>query len=196
MDAKLHGRQRNLKLKKQLPCRHVPGGVAGSWNEAAPGNIAPMRQAQTAAAVVAASGGTAKVEVSKQTPYIADLKPAGRFVAKDLFDAGSVPPLMKTLLDNGLMQGDCMTVTGCTVPGIPTRTLSVRLIKMPSLEAPGGVATARIGVRVAIFLQMRPTGRAGTPRRRHPSCQGGRKGVLCGYLNVLCRLRCSGSVLD
>jgi len=54
-------------------------------------------------------------EVFKRTPYIADLKPAGRFVAKDLLEAGSVPLLMKTLLDNGFMHGDCMTVTGCSM---------------------------------------------------------------------------------
>jgi dihydroxy-acid dehydratase len=54
-------------------------------------------------------------EVFKRTPYIADLKPAGRFVAKDLFEAGGVPLLMKTLLDNGFMHGDCMTVTGCSM---------------------------------------------------------------------------------
>ena len=51
-------------------------------------------------------------EIFKRTPYIADLKPAGRFVAKDLFEADGVPLLMKTLLDNGFMQGDCMAVTG------------------------------------------------------------------------------------
>jgi dihydroxyacid dehydratase/phosphogluconate dehydratase len=49
-------------------------------------------------------------EVFKRTPYIADLKPAGRFVAKDLFEADGVSLLMKTLLDNGFMHGDCMTV--------------------------------------------------------------------------------------
>ena len=54
-------------------------------------------------------------EIFKRTPYIADLKPAGRFVAKDLFEADGVPLLMKTLLDNGFMQGDCMTVTKCSM---------------------------------------------------------------------------------
>ena len=88
---------------------------------------------ENAAAVVAASGGSTNAalhlpaiahecgiafdlfdvaEVFKRTPYIADLKPAGRFVAKDLFEAGGVPLLMKTLLDNGFMHGECMTVTG------------------------------------------------------------------------------------
>jgi dihydroxyacid dehydratase/phosphogluconate dehydratase len=129
MDAKLHGRQRNLKLENRLPGRHVTAGIAG-WNEAP--------QAGLAAAVVKASGGCTNAvrhlsaiapksgvafdlvdgpEVFKRTPYIADLKPAGRFVAKDLVDVRSVPLLTKTLLDNGFMLGDCMTVTGCAMAG-------------------------------------------------------------------------------
>jgi dihydroxyacid dehydratase/phosphogluconate dehydratase len=54
-------------------------------------------------------------EVFKRTPYIADLKPAGRFVAKDLFEADGVPILTKTLLDNGFLHGECMTGTGCSM---------------------------------------------------------------------------------
>jgi dihydroxy-acid dehydratase len=53
--------------------------------------------------------------VFKRTPYIADLKPGGRYVAKDMFEAGGVPLLMKTLLDHGFLHGDCMTVTGRTI---------------------------------------------------------------------------------
>jgi dihydroxy-acid dehydratase len=98
-----------------------------------PRMIVTRKALENAAAVVAASGGSTNAalhlpaiahecgiafdlfdvaEVFKRTPYIADLKPAGRFVAKDLFEAGGVPLLMKTLLDNGFMHGDCMTVTG------------------------------------------------------------------------------------
>jgi dihydroxy-acid dehydratase len=51
----------------------------------------------------------------KRTPYIADLKPSGRYVAKDLFEAGGVPLLLKTLLDHGYLHGDCLTVTGRTM---------------------------------------------------------------------------------
>jgi dihydroxy-acid dehydratase len=43
------------------------------------------------------------------------LKPGGRYVAKDMFEAGGVPNLMKTLLDNGYLHGDCLTVTGRTI---------------------------------------------------------------------------------
>jgi dihydroxy-acid dehydratase len=54
-------------------------------------------------------------EVFKRTPYIADLKPSGRYVAKDLFEAGGIPLLMKTLLDHGFLHGECITVTGRSV---------------------------------------------------------------------------------
>ena len=54
-------------------------------------------------------------EVFKKTPYIADLKPGGRYVAKDMFEAGGVPLLMKTLLDHGFLHGECLTVTGRTI---------------------------------------------------------------------------------
>jgi dihydroxy-acid dehydratase len=101
-----------------------------------PRMIVTRKALENAAAVVAASGGSTNAalhlpaiahecgiafdlfdvaEVFKRTPYIADLKPAGRFVAKDLFEAGGVPLLMKTLLDNGFMHGECMTVTGYTM---------------------------------------------------------------------------------
>ncbi|MEA2988732.1 MAG: dihydroxy-acid dehydratase [Alphaproteobacteria bacterium] len=98
-----------------------------------PRDIVTRKALENAAAVVAASGGSTNAalhlpaiahecgikfdlfdvaEIFKRTPYIADLKPAGRYVAKDLFEAGGVPLLMKTLLDHGFLHGDCMTVTG------------------------------------------------------------------------------------
>ncbi|CAN5310310.1 dihydroxy-acid dehydratase [soil metagenome] len=54
-------------------------------------------------------------EVFKTTPYIADLKPGGRYVAKDMYEAGGVYMLMKTLLANDLLDGNCLTVTGKTL---------------------------------------------------------------------------------
>lgn len=54
-------------------------------------------------------------EIFKTTPYIADLKPGGKYVAKDMYEAGGVYMLMKTLLANGLLDGNCMTVTGRTL---------------------------------------------------------------------------------
>ena len=54
-------------------------------------------------------------EVFKTTPYIADLKPGGKYVAKDMHDAGGVYMVMKTLMDAGLIHRDCLTVTGKTI---------------------------------------------------------------------------------
>ncbi len=54
-------------------------------------------------------------EIFKTTPYLADLKPGGKYVAKDMHDAGGVYMLMKTMMDNGLINGDCITVTGKTL---------------------------------------------------------------------------------
>jgi dihydroxy-acid dehydratase len=101
-----------------------------------PRDIVTRQALENAAAVVSASGGSTNAalhlpaiahecglkfdlfdvaEVFKRTPYIADLKPGGRYVAKDLFEAGGVPLLMKTLLDHGYLHGSCMTVTGRSV---------------------------------------------------------------------------------
>jgi dihydroxy-acid dehydratase len=54
-------------------------------------------------------------EVFKTTPYIADLKPGGRYVAKDMNEAGGIYMAMKTLLAGGFLDGNCMTVTGKTL---------------------------------------------------------------------------------
>ncbi|TXJ10746.1 MAG: dihydroxy-acid dehydratase [Afipia sp.] len=101
-----------------------------------PRDIVTRKSLENAAAVVAASGGSTNAalhlpamahecgiefdlfdvaEIFKKTPYIADLKPGGRYVAKDMFEAGGIPLLMKTLLDHGYLHGDCMTVTGRTI---------------------------------------------------------------------------------
>ncbi|MEM8539943.1 MAG: dihydroxy-acid dehydratase [Pseudomonadota bacterium] len=101
-----------------------------------PRDIVTRKALENAAAVVAASGGSTNAalhlpamahecgiefdlfdvaEIFKKTPYIADLKPGGKYVAKDMFEAGGIPLLMKTLLDQGYLHGDCMTVTGRTL---------------------------------------------------------------------------------
>jgi dihydroxy-acid dehydratase len=54
-------------------------------------------------------------EIFRKTPYIGDLKPGGQYVAKDLFEAGGIPLVMKALLDGGFLHGDVMTVTGRTM---------------------------------------------------------------------------------
>ena len=101
-----------------------------------PRDIVTRKALENAACIVAASGGStngalhlpaiaheagidfdlfAAAEIFKKTPYIADLKPGGAYVAKDMYEAGGMPMLMKTLLDGGFLHGDCLTVTGKTI---------------------------------------------------------------------------------
>ncbi len=53
--------------------------------------------------------------ISDNTPFLADLKPSGKYVMEDLFNAGGVPAVMKMMLNEGLLHGDCKTVTGKTI---------------------------------------------------------------------------------
>lgn len=53
--------------------------------------------------------------IQKKVPHIADLKPSGKYVMQDLHNVGGVQAVMKLLLDNGYLHGDCLTVTGKTV---------------------------------------------------------------------------------
>jgi dihydroxy-acid dehydratase len=101
-----------------------------------PRDIVTRKSLENAAAVVAATGGSTNAalhlpamaneigidftlfdvaEIFRRTPYIADLKPGGKYVAKDMGEAGGVPALMRALLDGGFIDGDCMTVTGKTI---------------------------------------------------------------------------------
>ncbi|MEM1325560.1 MAG: dihydroxy-acid dehydratase [Bacteroidota bacterium] len=53
--------------------------------------------------------------ISDETPFLADLKPSGKYVMEDLFNVGGVPAVMKMMLDKGMIDGSCMTVTGRTL---------------------------------------------------------------------------------
>jgi len=101
-----------------------------------PRDICTREAFQNAARVVAATGGSTNAalhlpamanecgieydlfdvaETFKTTPYMADLKPGGQYVAKDMHEAGGIYMLMKSLLSEGLLHGDCLTVTGKTL---------------------------------------------------------------------------------
>ncbi|MDX8513496.1 dihydroxy-acid dehydratase [Mesorhizobium captivum] len=101
-----------------------------------PRDIVTRKALENAATVVSATGGSTNAAlhlpaiaheagikfdlfdvaaIFEKTPYIADLKPGGKYVAKDMFEAGGIPLLMKTLLDHGYLHGDCLTVTGRTL---------------------------------------------------------------------------------
>jgi dihydroxy-acid dehydratase len=137
-----------------------------------PRDIVTRKALENAATLVAASGGSTNValhlpaiaheagidfdlhavaEIFKRTPYIADLKPAGRYVAKDLFEIGGVSVILKALLDGGYLHGDCITVTGKTIAEnladvvFPTDQDIVRPISDP-ITPTGGV----VGLRGAL----------------------------------------------
>ncbi|MDA9909058.1 dihydroxy-acid dehydratase [Gammaproteobacteria bacterium] len=64
--------------------------------------------------------------IADKTPFLADLKPSGKYVMEDLCEVGGVPAVMKMLLDAGMLHGDCMTVTG--------KTIAENLSELPGLE--------------------------------------------------------------
>jgi len=101
-----------------------------------PRDIVTIESLKNAAVVVAATGGSTNaalhlpaianeagikftlrdvVEIYQNTPYIGDMSPGGKYVAKDLYDVGGVPIVIKSLLDGGYINGDCITVTGQTI---------------------------------------------------------------------------------
>ena len=101
-----------------------------------PRDIVTLKALENAAVVVAATGGSTNaglhlpamaheagirftmddvVQIMRRTPYIADLKPGGKYVALDVHRVGGIPVILKSLLDGGLLHGDCMTVSGKTI---------------------------------------------------------------------------------
>lgn len=84
------------------------------------------------------------VEIMRRTPYIADLKPGGRYVAYDVYKVGGIPVIIKALLDAGLLHGDCLTVTGKTLAEnhkdvvFPTDQDVIRPVSNP-ISTTGGV---------------------------------------------------------
>jgi dihydroxy-acid dehydratase len=134
-----------------------------------PRDIVTKKSLENAAAVVAATGGSTNAalhlpaiaheagikfsledvgRIFHKTPYIADLKPGGKYVAKDLYEVGGVQVIMKALLDGGFLHGDAITVNGKTIAenlkGVkfPKNQDVVRLTSDP-ITATGGVVTLK-----------------------------------------------------
>ena len=105
-------------------------------NKIRPRDVVTRKALENAAAIVAATGGSTNAalhlpaiaheagidfdmhavgKIFKKTPYIADLKPGGKYLALDMYHAGGVQMVIKTLYDGGYIHGDCMTVTGKTI---------------------------------------------------------------------------------
>jgi dihydroxy-acid dehydratase len=99
-------------------------------------DVVTLKSLQNAARVVACTGGSTNAglhlpaiaheagidfflddvcEIFRDTPYFVDLKPGGQYVAKDLFDAGGIPVVMKELRKAGLIHEDCITASGHSI---------------------------------------------------------------------------------
>ena len=158
-----------------------------------PRDIVTLKSLQNAAAIVAATGGSTNGalhlpaiahecgidfdihdvgEIFLKTPYIADMKPGGKYVAKDLFEVGGVQVVMKTLLEGGYLHGDCITVTGKTIAEnlahvkFPSNQDVVYPVSKP-LSPTGGVVTLKGNlapegaiVKIAGMKQLSHTGPA------------------------------------
>ena len=142
--------------------RHVMDMVKSNLR---PRDILTRKAFENAATIVAASGGSTNAglhlpalaaecgidfdlhdvaAIFKRTPYVADLKPGGRYVAKDMYEIGGVPVLLKTLFEGGFIHGDCLTVTGKSMEenlanvSFPTDQDVIRPVSAP-LSPTGGV---------------------------------------------------------
>jgi len=146
--------------------RHVMDMVKSNLR---PRDILTRKAFENAATIVAASGGSTNAglhlpalaaecgidfdlhdvaAIFKRTPYVADLKPGGRYVAKDMYEIGGVPVLLKTLFEGGFIHGDCLTVTGKSMEenlanvSFPTDQDVIRPVSAP-LSPTGGVVGLR-----------------------------------------------------
>ena len=134
-----------------------------------PRDIVTLKALENAAVVVAATGGSTNaglhlpalaheagirftmddvVNIMRRTPYIADLKPGGKYVALDVHRVGGIPVILKALMDGGLLHGDCITVTGRTMAEnlrdvvFPTDQDVIYPVSRP-ISATGGVVGLR-----------------------------------------------------
>jgi dihydroxyacid dehydratase/phosphogluconate dehydratase len=95
-------------IEARLPSRHVTEAPEGAPHRSHDAHLVAREPMPRGVA-----------EAFKRTLYIADSKPGGRYVAKDMVEFASIPLLTKTLLDHGDLHGACMTVAGRTIAENP-----------------------------------------------------------------------------
>ena len=129
--------QEAISPEKREDCRLA--GQAIRWlldNDIKPSDIMTRKAFENAITLVIACGGSTNAvlhllamadavnvelniddftEIGKRVPVLADLRPSGRYLMSDLIKIGGIAPLMKRLLDKGLLHGDCLTVNGKTI---------------------------------------------------------------------------------
>jgi dihydroxy-acid dehydratase len=124
-------------VEKQADCRHAGEAVVRLVRQGIrPRDILTRKAFENAITVVIALGGSTNAvlhllaiahdagvklhlddftRIGRRAPVLADLKPSGRYLMSELIDIGGIEPLMKILLDRGLLHGECLTVTGRTL---------------------------------------------------------------------------------
>ena len=129
--------QEAVSGQKRDDCRRAAAAVMELIRQdIRPGDILTRKAFENAVTVVIALGGSTNAvlhllaiareagialrlddftAIGKRVPVLADLKPSGRYLMSELIAIGGIQPLMKTLLDAGLVYGDCLTVTGKTL---------------------------------------------------------------------------------
>ncbi len=129
--------QEAVSAEKLDDCQRA--GQAIGWlidNDIKPSDIMTRKAFENAITIVIAFGGSTNAvlhllamadavnvelniddftEIGKRVPVLADLRPSGQYLMSDLIKIGGIAPLMKRLLDKGLLHGDCLTVTGKTL---------------------------------------------------------------------------------
>jgi dihydroxy-acid dehydratase len=155
-----------------------------------PRELVTRKSLENACAAVAATGGSTNAglhipaiaheagirfslddlaRVSKRTPYVADMKPGGRFLAKDLHEVGGVYAVLKELLKRGALHGDCLTIFGTTLeselkghPGADGRVIPKKPISDTGgiVVLKGNLAPDGALLKVAGLKKLRFEGRA------------------------------------
>ncbi len=141
--------------KRQSTLDSVGALAVAVENRLLPRDILTRKAFENAVAVIMATGGSTNAvlhllaiahsagvdlkiddfeEIRGRVPVLCDLKPSGKYVATDLHKAGGIPLVMKMLLENGLLHGDCITITG--------KTVAENLAAVPS-EPPSGQEVIR-----------------------------------------------------
>lgn len=135
-----------------------------------PRDIVTLKALENAATIVAATGGSTNAalhlpaianeagikfnmddvgKIFRRTPYITNLKPGGKYVAKDLYEAGGIQVVIKELLDSGYIHGDCITVNGktiaqnCAEAKFPSGTQDIIYRCADPISKTGGVVTLK-----------------------------------------------------
>ena len=206
-----------LRDPRRIRAGERQGGDAPPGRRHPPARHRTRKAFENAATIVAATGGSTNAglhlpamahecgiefdlfdvaAIFKRTPYIADLKPGGKYVAKDVYDIGGIPQIMRALLDGGFLHEDCMTVTGKTIkqnienvkfntepegrlPGLASRSRPTGgVVGLQGSLAPDGAIVKVAGLKQAAVPRpgARVRLRGGLlPRGREPRLQGRRR---------------------